>query len=59
MSDYFQAAYDRARAQFTDDQWLALEPRRITQLIYEEMRRLDAEIAAAARVAEAELPQVC
>jgi hypothetical protein len=59
MSDYFQAAYDRARAHFTDDQWLALEPRQITQFIYTEMRRLDAEIAATARAEQIEAPQAC
>lgn len=47
MSEYFETAYARARAHFTDDQWLALEPRQITRFVYEEMRRMDAETAAA------------
>jgi hypothetical protein len=57
MSDYFQTAYARARAHFTDDQWLALEPRQITRLIYEEMHRIDAEIVAAAQPEDAEARQ--
>lgn len=49
MSDYFQAAYERAQSRFTPDQWLALAPREITDAIYQEMRRMDAEAVAAIR----------
>ncbi len=47
MHDYFQAAYDRARARYTATQWLALDPRQITEAIYREMRQIDAELRAA------------
>lgn len=47
MSDYFRAAYERARAGFSPEQWLALEPREITEAIYREMRRMDAEAVTA------------
>ena len=59
MSDFFRTAYDRMRARYTDDQWLGLDPRRITYLLYQEMRRMDAEAVAAAKRAaeEAEEPQ--
>jgi len=59
MSEYFETAYARARAHFTENQWLALEPRQITQRIYEEMHRMDAEIIAAARAEEAAAQQAC
>lgn len=46
MGDYFQTAYQRARARYTPDQWLALDPRQITEAIYREMRQIDAELRA-------------
>jgi hypothetical protein len=39
----FQQAYDRVRKRFTLDAWLALDPRQVTELIYAEMRQIDAE----------------
>ena len=39
----FQEAYDRVRKRFTTEAWLALDPRQITDIIYAEMRRIDAE----------------
>ena len=48
MSDpLFQEAYARARRHFSDSGWIALNPREITEAIYEEIRRIDAERAAA------------
>lgn len=48
MSDpLFQEAYARARKRFGDDGWVALNPRQITDAIYEEIRQIDAERAAA------------
>jgi hypothetical protein len=47
MSDRetFQVAYKRARARYTDEQWLALNPRQVTDAIYREIRLIDAERA--------------
>lgn len=42
MSDFFNEAYRRARNRFTPDQWLALDPRQVTEAIYQAMRELDA-----------------
>jgi hypothetical protein len=42
-NDVFQEAYDRVRERFTTEAWLTLDPRQITQIIYAEMRRIDAE----------------
>lgn len=39
----FQVAYDRARGKFSDDAWFSLNPRQITEAIYQEIRQLDAE----------------
>ncbi len=36
-------AYVRVRSRYTDDDWFTLEPRRITDAIYREMRQIDAE----------------
>ncbi len=48
MSDaLFQEAYARARSRFTEDAWLALNPRQITDAIYREIREIDAERVAA------------
>jgi hypothetical protein len=56
MSDpLFQEAYARARKRFGDEGWLALNPRQITDAIYEEIRQIDAErVAAVPSVARAE-----
>ena len=44
MSDTsFQEAYARVRARYTQDEWLALNPRQITDAIYREIRQIDAE----------------
>lgn len=48
MSDaLFQQAYARARGRFSDDAWLVLNPRQITEAIYREIREIDAERVAA------------
>jgi len=48
MSDQiFQEAYARVRARHTEETWLALTPRQITDEIYREIRLIDAERAAA------------
>jgi hypothetical protein len=50
MSDrIFQTAYDRVRARHSDEEWLALSPRQITDAIYKEIRAIDAERAAPRR----------
>lgn len=49
MSDFFNEAYRRARAQFSADQWLSLPPQQVTQAIYQAMREMD---AAAVRQAD-------
>jgi len=44
MSDQiFQEAYSRVRAQHSEEEWLALSPRQITDAIYREIRLIDAE----------------
>ena len=44
MSDgSFQEAYARVRSRYTDQAWIALTPRQITDAIYREIRRIDAE----------------
>jgi hypothetical protein len=46
MSDaLFQEAYARARNRFSEDAWLGLQPREITNAIYHEIRQIDAERA--------------
>lgn len=48
MSDQiFQHAYARVRARHTEETWLALSPRQITDAIYREIRLIDAERSAA------------
>ncbi len=48
MSDQiFQEAYARVRARHTEETWLALSPRQITDAIYREIRLIDAERSAA------------
>jgi predicted nucleic acid-binding Zn-ribbon protein len=41
----FQEAYDAVVARYSADRWAALTPSEITEAIYQEMRRLDAEVA--------------
>ncbi len=48
MSEFFRLAYQRTRARYSDEQWLTLEPRQITDAIYREMRLIDAETAGGA-----------
>jgi hypothetical protein len=44
MSDQiFQEAYTRVRARYSEEEWLALSPRQITDAIYREIRQIDAE----------------
>jgi hypothetical protein len=44
MSDgSFQEAYARVRRRYSDQAWLALTPRQITEAIYREIRLMDAE----------------
>ena len=49
----FQEAFARVRATYDDDAWLALNPRQITEAIYREIRRLDAERLQSHRVDDA------
>ena len=42
----FQQAYETIRNSHSDEAWNALTPRQITELIYQEIRRIDALIAA-------------
>ena len=44
----FQIAYDCVRARIGSEAWLTLSPQQITDTIYQEMRRIDAERVAAA-----------
>jgi hypothetical protein len=39
----FQQAYEAVVARYSREEWAAFRPSDITQMIYEEMRRLDAE----------------
>ena len=50
----FQQAYEIVRRSYTDETWGALTPRQITEAIYQEIRRIDARLAAeeAARPAQ-------
>jgi hypothetical protein len=42
MSDLiFQDAYDRVRSRYSNQDWVALSPREVTTLIYQEMREID------------------
>ena len=53
MSDQvFQNAYVRVRGRYGNQAWFALSPREITDLIYSEIRRIDAENLGAAEGAE-------
>ena len=42
----FMQAYETVRRSYSDEAWNALTPRQITDAIYQEIRRIDAEIAA-------------
>lgn len=55
MSDQiFQKAYARVRARHTEETWLALSPRQITDAIYREIRQIDAERNAARTIQDIE-----
>ncbi len=41
----FQMAYETVRRSYAPDAWVALTPRQITDAIYREIRRIDAEKA--------------
>jgi len=42
MSDLiFQDAYARVRSRYSNQDWVALSPREVTTLIYQEMREID------------------
>ena len=47
MSEFFQEAYRRARSRYTREEWLALVPQQVTDVIYREMREMDAEARVA------------
>ena len=42
----FQQAFEAVRKSYSDEAWNALTPRQITDAIYREIRRIDAETAA-------------
>jgi hypothetical protein len=44
----FQQAFETVRKSWSDEAWNALTPRQITDAIYREIRRIDAETAAPA-----------
>ena len=48
LVDEDSAAYDAVVARY-GDQWISLRPSDLTQLIYQELRRLDAEHIAATK----------
>jgi hypothetical protein len=39
----FQIAFKRVRSRYSEEAWLALLPRQITEAIYQEIRAIDAE----------------
>ena len=41
----FQMAYEEVRRTYSPDAWVSLTPRQITEAIYREIRRIDAEMA--------------
>ncbi|HVZ06382.1 hypothetical protein [Rhodopila sp.] len=44
MSDrVVEEAYNRVRSRYSDESWFALPPRAVTDAIYQEIRRIDAE----------------
>jgi hypothetical protein len=50
----FQQAYEAAAARYSREEWATFGPSEITRMIYEEMRRLDAEAAGATIAAQLE-----
>jgi hypothetical protein len=52
----FQQAYETVRRSCSDEAWMALTPREITDLIYQEIRRIDT-LAAQARAAAGTKPK--
>jgi hypothetical protein len=50
----FQQAFEAVRKSYSDEAWNALTPRQITDAIYREIRRIDAEMAAAATTSATE-----
>jgi hypothetical protein len=41
----FQQAYEAVRKSYSDQAWNVLTPRQITEAIYQEIRRIDAQLA--------------
>jgi hypothetical protein len=52
----FQEAYARVRSRYSDEAWLALNPREITEAIYGEIRLIDAERSQTAQSQEDAMP---
>jgi hypothetical protein len=52
MSDpVFQQAFETVRKSWSDEAWITLTPRQITEAIYREIRRIDAEAVREVAVA--------
>lgn len=47
----FQRAYELVRGSYSADGWAALTPRQITEAIYREIRRLDADRSTVSELA--------
>ena len=57
MSDRIvEEAYNRVRSRYSDDAWFALPPRTLTDAIYQEIRRIDAERTGIGAPEAAETP---
>lgn len=57
MSDAtFQEAYARVRSRHSEEAWLALTPRQITEAIYGEIRMIDAKRGQKAQSQEDAIP---
>jgi hypothetical protein len=52
----FQEAYARVRSRYSDEAWLALTPREITEAIYGEFRLIDAARRQKAQSQEDAMP---
>jgi hypothetical protein len=50
----FQQAYEAVVARYSREEWAAFRPSDITRMIYEEMRRLDAEAVGTTTVVQLE-----
>ena len=50
----FQQAFETVRKSYSDEAWNALTPRQISDAIYREIRRIDAERAAQATTSATE-----